>query len=115
MSKNGFVEYMITYPSRVYGNPNVFNVQMSVRVFVPWMPWMRKEIAFDKVNFQITKSLNGYMNVTQTNRTLKTKDNQAIVSTTNNTKFEVKLHDPHGKIYTNKPNIQCTIFLYLFY
>ena len=98
-SKDGEANYTLSYSSKNYGYYGMINVEMTVRVFVPWIPWIsRKEIGFDKINYRITKSLVGHINVTQPNRTIRFDGANAIVSTLNTTTLEVIFHDPHGKI-----------------
>ena len=70
---------------------------MTVRVFNKWIFGRRHEIAYDSIRYQITKQLNGNMNVSQLNRTIVEADTGAIISTKNDTKVEIDLWDPHCK------------------
>ena len=97
-SDDGVQTYTINYPHDEYQiEGNVLEVEMTIRVYVPFLFVTRKKIASDTITYQITKSLNGKLVVSQTNRTIKFDDNKsAIVSTQNITKLTVDLHDPHG-------------------
>ena len=111
-SPDGAESYTLRYPSRHYeplAQPiDRMNVEMTVRVFIPWIFWSRREIAYDKINYNITKSLNGQLDVSQINRTIRFDDyNRAIVSASNSTKFTVTLDDPHGN------NIKIIIYIYI--
>ena len=103
-SKNAVATYTLKYPSWEYEPPgNFMTVEMSIRVFVPWIPWIsRKEIAFEKINYNITKSLNGHLDVIQSNRTINYDGNTALVSTLNYAKLDVNFSDPHGRNITTK-------------
>ena len=98
-SKDGKANYTVSYPSYHYGHRDIMKVMMTVRVFVPWIPYIsRKEIAYDQIEYHITKSLNGRILVTQPDRDIKYINSRAVVSTLNMTKLEVNFHDPNGKI-----------------
>ena len=97
-SKDGKANYTVSYPSYHYGHRDIMKVMMTVRVFVPWIPYIsRKEIAYDQIEYHITKSLNGRILVTQPDRDIKYINSRAVVSTLNMTKLEVNFHDPNGK------------------
>ena len=97
-SRDGKANYTVSYPSYHYGHRDIMKVMMTVRVFVPWIPYIsRKEIAYDQIEYHITKSLNGRIRVTQPNRDIKYINSRAVVSTLNMTKLEVNFHDPNGK------------------
>ena len=70
---------------------------MTVRVYTKWIFGRRHEIAYDNVNYQITKQLNGEMKVTQAKRDIKQGNNGAIISTNTNTKVKINLYDPYCK------------------
>jgi hypothetical protein len=97
-SKEGVATYTLKYPSWEYEpRGSLMTVEMSVRVFVAWIPWIsRREIAFDKIKYNITKSLNGHLDVTQSNRSIHYKGGRAVVSALNYTKLTVNFSDPHG-------------------
>ena len=98
-SKDGTQTNTIAYPYKEYENErNVLVVEMTVRVYIPFLILARKKIASGVIRYRITKSLNGKIDVTQTNRTLHVdKYKHSIVSTQNITRFNVNLHVPHGK------------------
>lgn len=97
-SDDGVKTYIISYPHKEYQiEGNVLEIEMTIRVYVPFLFVTRKKIASGTITYQITKSLNGKIDVSQTNRTINFDDNKsAIISTQNNTKFNVDLWDPHG-------------------
>ena len=107
-SKVGVATYTLKYPSWEYEpRGSLMTIEMSVRVFVPWIPWIsRREIAFDKINYNITKSLNGHLDVTQSNRTIHYKGQRAVVSALNYTKLTVNFSDPHGSNIIIKIDIE---------
>ena len=104
-SKDGMQTNTIDYPYKEYDiEGNVFEIVMYVRVYVPkvYVPHLiiaRQRIASGKIRYNITKSLNGKLDITQINRTINMdEDKYSIVSTQNITKLNVDLHDPHGNI-----------------
>ena len=98
-SKAGVESYTINYPSKEYDiEGNFLEVEMTVRVYVPYLIFARKKIASGVITYRITKFLTGKIEVSQKNRTINFDDNKnAIVSTQNSTRLNVNLHDPHGK------------------
>ena len=98
-SKDGIQTNTIDYPYKEYDiEGNVFEIVMTVRVHVT-RRFYRKKIATGKIRYNITKSLNGKIDVTQINRTINIdEDKYSIVSTQSITKLNVDLHDPHGNI-----------------
>ena len=99
-SKDGMQTNTISYPYKEYDiEGNVFEIVMTVRVYETYSIFFRKIIATGTIRYDITKSLNGKLDVTQTNRTINVdEDKYSIVSTQNITKLNVGLHDPHGNI-----------------
>ena len=99
-TKDGMQTNTISYPYKEYDiEGNVFEIVMTVRVYVTQFIFYRKKIATGQIRYSITKSLNGKLDVTQINRTINIdEDKYSIVSTQNITKLNVDLHDPHGNI-----------------
>ena len=75
---------------------------MTVRVYILKMFGIRHEIAYENIQYEITKQLNGEMLVTQTNRTIKEGSHGSIISTKQNTKVEIDLYDPYCKLIAIK-------------
>ena len=62
---------------------------MTVRVYAKWGIFMRRhEIAYDNVNYQITKQLNGLMTVSQGKRKLVKQKHGTVISTKEKAKIE---------------------------
>lgn len=89
---SGTANFTLKYPSQTY---SARSYTMAIRVYTKWIFGRRHEIAYDNVNYEITKQLNGEMKVTQGNRTIKEGRRGAIISTKTNTKVEIDLYDPY--------------------
>ena len=99
-SNDGMQTATFDYPYKEYDiEGNVFEIAMTVMVYETKSIFWRKKIATGTIRYNITKSLNGKIDVTQVNRTISTdEDKYSIVSTQNITKLNVDLYDPHGNI-----------------
>jgi hypothetical protein len=93
---SGTANFTLKYPSQTY---SARSYTMAIRVYTKWIFGRRHEIAYDNINYEITKQLNGEMKVTQGNRTIKEGRRGAIISTKTNTKVEIDLYDPYCKYY----------------
>ena len=98
-TKDSTQTFTIDYPYKEYDiEGNVFEIVMTVMVHVIHI-FYRKKIATGTIRYNITKNLNGKLDVSQVNRTISIdEDKYSIVSTQNVTKLNVDLHDPHGNI-----------------
>jgi len=88
----GTANYTLKYPSRDY---SARQYTMTVRVYTKWIFGRRHEIAYDNVVYEITKQLNGQMDVNQKNRKIKEGKHGSIISTKEVTKVDIDLYDPH--------------------
>ena len=70
---------------------------MTIRVYTKWIFGRRHEIAYDNVDYEITKQLNGEMIVTQGKKKINEGNHGSIISTKLNTKVEIELYDPYCK------------------
>ena len=96
-TKLGTANYTIKYPSRDYSSRRY---TMTVRVYAKYGIFGRRhEIAYDYVDYDITKQLNGKMSVIQGKKAMKEGKNGAIISTNQTTKIEIDLYDPHCKFF----------------
>ena len=94
-TNSGTANYTLNYPSRDY-SARLYS--MTVRVYAKWGIFMRRhEIAYDNVNYQITKQLNGLMTVSQGKRKLVKQKHGTVISTKEKAKIEIDLYDPYCK------------------
>ena len=106
-SDSGVANYTLSYPSENYEQRRY---TMTIRVFNKWL-FARKEIAYNSIKYDITKALNGHMNVKQDKKLIVTGDTGAIVSTKTVTRVEIELYDPHGTLLIYNFIYMCVIWL----
>lgn len=83
--------YTITYPSSTYDS-NSYEMSLAIYEydFIYW-----REVGRDRINYRITRELNGHLVVMQNYGRQETQAGESIISSVKETEINVVFHDPH--------------------
>lgn len=93
-SQNLTANFSVTYSSDTYEDREY---TMTVRVYEMFTIF-RNEIAKGTISYRITRSLNGHLVAVQNGTERASRQGRATIQAAVNTDFQVRMHDPSGKI-----------------